>query len=129
MRFDRKYIADFMRDVQKLPPEIQKLKGDFYRKFQEIDFDLLSSDRALVDWAAHQTYLALANMMTASAFVGIDSCPMEGFDRAALNQFLARELQIDLAQYSVAYLVAFGYRQNEPFPKTRQSIGEITTWI
>ncbi len=129
MRFDRKYIAEFMRDVQKLPPEIQKLKGDFYRKFQETDFDLLSSDRALTDWAAHQTYLPLANMMTAAAFIGVDSCPMEGFDRQKLDQFVVDTLNIDPAQYSVAYMVAFGYRKNEPFPKTRQSIDKITTYL
>jgi len=129
MRYDSLYIKHIMNDVQKLPPEVQKLRFDYCRKFEESDFDLLSSDRALLDWATHQTYLPLANMMTAAAFIGIDSCPMEGFDRAALNQFLAQELKIDLKEYSVAYLAAFGYRAHEPFAKTRQTIDQITAWL
>ena len=30
-------------------------------------------------WAAHQAYLALGNLLTSAALLGIDTCPMEGF--------------------------------------------------
>ena len=34
---------------------------------------------------------ALANMMTAAALIGIDSCPIEGFDIEKMNQLLDEE--------------------------------------
>ena len=33
-------------------------------------------------WARNQAYIALGNFLTCAALVGIDGCPMEGFDRA-----------------------------------------------
>jgi len=43
--------------------------------------DILSSDENIYAWTAKQCYIALANMMTAAAYRGIDSCPIEGFEK------------------------------------------------
>jgi hypothetical protein len=48
-----------------------------YREFQESDFDL-DTDKKLFDWSRKQTYIALGNMMTSAALVGID-VPLKGF--------------------------------------------------
>src|SRR5436190_12374735 len=32
-------------------------------------------------WARNQAYIALGNLLTSAALLGIDACPMEGFDR------------------------------------------------
>jgi len=32
------------------------------------------------DWLTRQAYIALGNLMTSAALLGIDTCPMEGFD-------------------------------------------------
>ncbi|XPV77148.1 MAG: NAD(P)H-dependent oxidoreductase [Desulfovibrio sp.] len=129
MRHDSEYIQHFMKKVQELPEEIVEMKGGFFKKFQEVDFNLMESDRAMIDWAAHQTYIPLANMMTAAALIGIDSCPIEGFDRTAFDTQLETELNIDLNKYTMGHACAFGYRKEDPRPKTRQSIDAITTWI
>ncbi|MGX7948812.1 NAD(P)H-dependent oxidoreductase [Oleidesulfovibrio alaskensis] len=129
MRYDSTYIQTFMKDIQKLPPETAEVKGEFFKTFQEKDFNLLESERALADWAAHQTYIPLANMMTAAALIGIDSCPIEGFDREQFDAVLAAELNIDLQKYTIGHICAFGYRKHEPRPKTRQHITAVTTWI
>lgn len=39
-------------------------------------------------WAAHQAYIALGNLLTCAALMGVDACPMEGFDPAAYDQIL-----------------------------------------
>jgi nitroreductase len=39
-------------------------------------------------WVEKQIYLALGNLLTSLSIVGIDSCPMEGFDRAKYNEIL-----------------------------------------
>jgi nitroreductase len=39
-------------------------------------------------WVEKQIYLALGNLLTSLSVVGIDACPMEGFDRAKYNEIL-----------------------------------------
>ena len=81
MRYDAEFVAHMMRDIQLLPPETEHQRREKYRSFQADDFALLESDRAMFDWSGKQTYIVLANMLIAAAFLGIDSCPIEGFHR------------------------------------------------
>ncbi|MFV0545260.1 MAG: NAD(P)H-dependent oxidoreductase [Bacteroides sp.] len=127
IRFDAPYVEDFMRRVQKLPEEGIKARIGFFETFQKEDFQL-TSDRALFDWAAKQSYIALGNMMTAAALIGIDSCPIEGFHSATSEAILAEELGIDFSQYGIAYMVAFGYRKSDPGEKTRRPMEELVSW-
>lgn len=39
-------------------------------------------------WARNQAYIALGNFLTSAAVLGIDACPMEGFDRAQYDEIL-----------------------------------------
>lgn len=130
MRYDSEFVHDFMRDVQKFPEEAAMARYEILEKFQREDFALLESERAMNDWSGKQSYLALANMMTAAAMIGIDSCPIEGFSQNALEKALSQALTIDLTQWSIAYLVAFGYRKEMPArPKTRQEMAKVVEWI
>lgn len=45
----------------------------------------------LADWSARQAYIALGNFMTSAAMLGIDTCPMEGLDKAAYDRILGLE--------------------------------------
>ncbi|MEO7934077.1 MAG: NAD(P)H-dependent oxidoreductase [Chthoniobacterales bacterium] len=40
------------------------------------------------DWITRQAYIALGNLMTSAALLGIDTCPMEGFDPAKYDEIL-----------------------------------------
>lgn len=62
-----------------------------FDKFLKVDFGLMENERAMFEWSCRQTYIALGNMMTSAALIGIDSCPMEGFDKAKIEQVLAKE--------------------------------------
>ena len=128
MKYDSEYVDNFLRNIQQLPDEIVARKGQFYKVFQQSDFDLLTNERAMTDWAAKQTYIPLANMMTAAASIGIDSCPIEGFDQKKTEAVLAAEMDIDPLKYSMAYALTFGYRKNEPGLKTRQTKDEVVSW-
>jgi nitroreductase len=128
MKYDSDYVLDFMKNVQHFSEDAIAPRLKFYQQFQEDDFDLLGSERAMTDWAIHQTYIALGNMMTSAAMIGIDSCPIEGFHRQQLEALLAQEIDLNLEQFSVAYLVAFGYRKNQPRAKTRQPIDKIVEY-
>jgi nitroreductase len=67
------------------------------------------SSRDLTEWAARQTYLAMGFALAACAELGIDSCPMEGFDAPEIDKLL----ELPPYMHSVAY-VTFGYRKDNP---------------
>lgn len=60
-------------------------------------------------WAAKQGYIALGFLMEAAAILGIDSCPMEGFDAAAYNELLG----INGTGFTTTVLCPVGYRSDK----------------
>ena len=92
-------------------------------------FFLLSNfkndDELTFQWSHEQCMIAATNMMNAAASLGIDSCPMEGFDRHALNEILG----LDESEQRVAIVVPFGYRLNPQPEKLRRQRAEVVTWI
>lgn len=85
----------------------------------------LSSDENIYSWTARQTYIALGNMMTAAAFIGIDSCPIEGFDKEKAEEIL----NIDTKKYQLSVVLPFGYRANEQPPMQREALEDIVEFI
>jgi nitroreductase len=123
------YLTYKSKEVDHLPDAIAKEKETFFGNFEQKEFDL-TDDRKLFDWACKQTYLPFANMMTAAAQIGIDSCPIEGFDRAKVEELLSSEGILDTGHFGVAAMVAFGYRKAEsPFPRTRHSLDSVVQWV
>ena len=92
-------------------------------------FFLLSNfkndDELTFQWSHEQCMIAATNMMNAAASLGIDSCPIEGFDRHALNEILG----LDESEKRVAILVPFGYRLNPQPEKYRRELSDIVKWI
>ncbi len=87
--------------------------------------ETLSSDENIYAWTAKQTYIAAANMMSAAAFIGIDSCPIEGLDKKAVENIL----DLDTTKYQLAMILPFGYRINEQSNQLRLSHEEIVEYI
>jgi nitroreductase len=129
MRHDSDYVYTFMKEIQQNTDELLEKRRQIFKKFQETDFSLLENDRTLFDWSCKQTYIAMGNMMTAAAMIGIDSCPIEGFQKKEVEQVLVRSCDMDLEKHGVSYMVAFGYRVNPQKPKTRQEAKEIIRWV
>lgn len=127
-KWDADYIDHMMKEVKQFPEDVVEMYTKFYREFQERDFNL-DTDKKLFDWASKQTYIALGNMMTAAALSGIDSCPIEGFHQEKAEALLEDKFNIDTTKYGLSFMVAFGYRKEEPeYPKTRRKIEDIVTW-
>ncbi len=59
-------------------------------------------------WNARQVYIALGQLMTAAAMVGVDSCPMEGLDMAAYDSLLG----LNDSGYTCVVGCALGYRSD-----------------
>jgi len=123
------YLNYISREIDNLPEDVEEMKLGFFKSFQEKEFDL-TDDRKLFDWACKQVYLPFANMMTAAAQIGIDSCPIEGFNRTKVEEILAEEGIVDTNHLGVAAMAAFGYRkENSPFPQTRQPMDKVVKWV
>jgi nitroreductase len=63
-------------------------------------------EKARDAWARNQAYIALGNLLTSAAMLGIDACPMEGFDRAQYDEILGLNAQ----GYATAVIATLGYR-------------------
>ena len=73
--------------------------------------DLIDGPRHgwIKEWSARQAYLALGNLLTSAATLGIDACPMEGFDPAQYDEILA----LSPHGLSTVVVCALGYRSPE----------------
>ena len=85
-----------------LPPEGLQRYLERYESHMGPQFH---SREAIEAWTHKQCYIAAANMMTGAASLKIDSCPLEGFEKAKVEA----ALRLGPA-YSVAIILAFGYR-------------------
>ena len=81
----------------------------------------------LLQWSARQVYIALGFLLLGAAELGIDACPIEGFDAAALDQSLNLEAQ----GLSSQVLVALGRKSDKDFnaglPKSRLDESVVIT--
>ncbi len=76
---------------------------------------------SIKEWSQKQCYLAASNIMNYAAMIGVDSCPIEGFERENVE----KALDIDSSKESAALIVALGYRVNQQTPKFRLSFDEV----
>lgn len=127
-RYDTPYFAEIM-NRRKLEGEAREKALAVYQKFQAQDIAILGNERTLFDWASKQTYIALANMMTGAALMGIDSCPIEGFDYQEVNRILVENGLFDPTEWGVSVMVTFGYRNKEIKPKARKSFDEVVKFV
>lgn len=122
------YVQHIIRGIKKYEESTIPAVEDKFNNFQT-NFHINDSERTLLDWASKQTYIALTNMMTSAALLGIDSCPMEGFDLDKVTEILAEEDVVDTEHFAPSVMVAFGYRKNEPKDKVRQPAEDVIEWI
>lgn len=83
--------------------------------------DLVNGPRSkmITEWASRQAYIALGNLLTSAALVGVDACPMEGIDPPAFNEVL----KLNSKGLTAVVACAVGYRASDDayakLPKVR----------
>lgn len=68
------------------------------------------SSEELSNWAQKQCYIAQGQLMLATALAGVDSCPMEGFEREKVDAWVAQKF--GLGDYTTALMLPCGYRDD-----------------
>jgi nitroreductase len=64
-------------------------------------------------------------MMNAAANIGIDSCPIEGFEKDNIEKVLG----LDTTKFQVALMLPFGYRVNEQSSQLRSDFESVVEFI
>ena len=115
-----RYIAR-MAEVRGAAPEA--LAG--FKKVLMGDVVHGARGQAALEWAARQAYIALGNFMTSAALVGVDTCPMEGFEPAKYDEILGLPAQ----GFRAVVACAAGYRAADDkyaeLPKVRFPASEL----
>ncbi len=130
VHFDSDFIDYALKTVRKLPTDMVEIYKPLIKKHQETDFLLLQDSRYLHDWAGKQIYIALGNLMSAAAEIGIDSCPIEGFSIVDVTKILTKHQIIDPTQQQPCVFCALGYRLAPPTrPKMRRDMNDLVKVI
>lgn len=81
------------------------------------------------NWAINQTYIALGNLVTSAALLGIDAAPMEGFERHRYDDILGLKVR----GLTASVIAAVGYRRESDkyatAPKVRFPREEIVQHV
>lgn len=117
---DSEYVRR-MYARRKLSAEAEIASIERYKRHMQSEVEPLMSYYA---WGSKQIYIALANMMSAAAAAGIDSCPIEGFEKKAVEAVL----DIDTDLFEVAVIMALGYRAGEQTPRRRLPFADVVEY-
>ena len=127
LKHDSSYIHHLLTEVKQMPQEaVENFKGAV-KMIEDTRFQ--NNEKALLNYSCLQTYIAAANMMTVSAMQQIDSCAMGGYDQKAVEEILIKHNLLNKDEFYLTLMIAFGYRINEPTPKTRQSLNDLVVWV
>lgn len=127
LRASSQRIDHVLKDIKHMSDASARGMVDKYLDWQKNDFDL-NSPELLHQWAARQAYIALGNMMTVAAMRGIDSQPIEGYNRQNITNILSNHALLNAETDLPVVMVSFGYRSTDQPEKTRRPLEEIVTW-
>jgi len=85
--------------------------------------------KMIPEWAARQAYIAIGNLMTSAAVLGVDACPIEGFEPDKYDDIL----NLKGGGFTSVVCCALGYRAADckyaTLPKVRFSAKELIQHI
>jgi nitroreductase len=85
-----------------------------FRKMTVGNLDQARAEGRLDTWQTHQVYIALGQFMASAAVMGIDTCPMEGFEPEKFDEILG----LAGGDYASVVACAAGYR----FPTDKYAV-------
>ncbi|MFC2134735.1 NAD(P)H-dependent oxidoreductase [Bacteroidota bacterium] len=106
-------------EKQTLEAGVLKEKVKAYVDIMKGSVESKSNEEKII-WAKNQLYLILGNAMNGATSLGLDSCPMEGFQPEEYSKIL--NIKEDLIP---TVICPVGYTDDEPRPKLRFPLNEI----
>ena len=109
--------------------KLLRREGDeFYENFAKDFYSGYTNslnEEQILNYADKQCYLASMNLMNAASILGIDSCPVGGFDSDKVSELC----KIDSKKYAVSLVIPFGYAQNKIPIKHRRVFNEVVKYL
>ena len=126
------YTEDRINKMFDLTNEIRGTKNEGWENYRQMLLGSYPQRDAEVNFnhAAKQAYIAFSQAITAAAFEGVDSTPLEGFDPAALDEILG----LGEKGLRSCVMLPIGYRASEKdwlvnLKKVRKSRADLVTVI
>ena len=89
--------------------EVRGIAAESLGKFRQMitgNLDKARAEARLDIWQSHQVYIALGQFMASAALLGVDTCPMEGFEPGKFDEILG----LQGTGYASVVCCAAGYR-------------------
>jgi len=119
------HFIDRIVEVRNIPRE--SLEG--LRGMMGASLTSPGAEARIPHWASLQAYIALGNLMTSAALLGVDTCPIEGFVPAEYDAILGLKEE----GYAASVVAVLGYRSSEDkyasFTKVRLPHAELIKTI
>ncbi|WP_317312110.1 NAD(P)H-dependent oxidoreductase [Clostridium thermobutyricum] len=127
LKYDSEYINDLLINTKKLPDDVVEIMKKIMKDIEDSRFQ--NKDDLIEHYSKEQAHIAMADMMQTAALMRIDSCPIGGFDKEAVEKILIENNILDPKHFELALITAFGYRGEEPAPKTRRAKEQVIEWV
>ena len=103
---DEAYVDSFLNKVA----SERKVETDTLAGYRNVMLGFLQNTQGRhLAWSSNQAYIALGQLLTSAAVLGIDACPMEGIVASEYDKLLG----LDKGDYTTVVGCALGYRHPE----------------
>ncbi len=116
--------SNYARSMLMGKSKTQEKQEKWIKSYTNFLHSMQSKGISLENWAHKQAYIAASSMMNYAAYIGIDSCPIEGFDIDLTNKLLG----LDTFKESIALIIAFGYRIREQQKRHRLKLDDLVEY-
>jgi nitroreductase len=99
-------IEEYVELIQETRGTPREMLEDYIGMMKGTQQSLTENGQATA-WSQRQVYIALGFLLETAAILGIDACPMEGFEPAKVDEIL------DLDGYTATVLCTVGYRAED----------------
>ena len=122
VNIDSDYIEEYFKRIKKIRKTDESVLSSYrnnlisiFSKMSQIDIEV---------WATKQAYLAMGNLLAVCADLKVDTCPMEGFDSLAYDEYF----NLNKKGLKSVLIMPMGYRSSQDIlsklEKVRKPISE-----
>tara|TARA_B100001564_G_scaffold46670_1_gene33889 strand:+ start:97112 stop:97744 length:633 start_codon:yes stop_codon:yes gene_type:complete len=122
INIDSDYIEDYFKRIKKIRKTEESILSPYRKNLISIFSKMSQID--IESWATKQAYLAMGNLLAVCADLKVDTCPMEGFDSLAYDEYF----NLNKKGLKSVLIMPMGYRSSQDIlsklEKVRKPISE-----
>jgi len=125
--FGSAYLENHFLNTKHLPKELLQQRLQFMQDWvSQTDPELNNDPAKFLAYAKEQVHILLNQILLSATLLGVDSCPIGGFNKPELHKFLVDNKVYQEGEFEPAVTVALGYRVADvAYPNTRNELSNI----